>query len=120
LKSTRISQQRPIPADESVKTARSFDYVNTGSQPEMIRVAENDSGVKLGFKGFEANAFDSSGSADRHEDGSLDLCATSGQHTRTRLAGSGVDLKMEWVHENISRKAAKFMQRRKETFVPLF
>src|ERR1041385_3554992 len=91
-----------------------FDHLNARAQPEVIGVAENDPRVELGFEGFETNAFDGSGSADGHENGRLNLGATSGQHTRPRLAGLGVDLEFKWLHENISRKGTKFPQRRKE------
>src|ERR1043165_6425787 len=93
-----------------MKTSRGFNDVNAGSQPEVIGVAEDDLGAELGFACVETNALDSAGSADRHEDRRLDPPATSGQHTRPRFPGLGVDLEIKWVHENIPAKG----QRRKE------
>src|SRR6185503_6870076 len=86
LKTTGVSQERTLPADEAMKTARGSDHVDSGSQPEVIRVAENYLRVEICcFEFVKANAFDSAGSSDRHEDGRLDLSAARGQQTRARL-----------------------------------
>src|SRR6185369_8188306 len=53
-----------------MQTAGRLDDVDAGTQPEVIRVAEDDPGVEL-FELFEANAFDSTGRTDRHEHGRL-------------------------------------------------
>lgn len=44
-----------------------------GSQKEMVRVAENDLGVKVVQKVAWEDAFNGSLGADRHEDRSLDI-----------------------------------------------
>src|SRR5215217_183650 len=80
-----------------MQTAGVSDHVNARTKPEVIGVAENDFGVELGFEGFEANAFDRAGSADRHENGRLNLPATSGQHTRPCVTGVGLNLKLDGI-----------------------
>ena len=64
----------------------------------MIRIAEDDFGVEIGFECFETNAFDCAGSADRHEHRCFNLAAPRRQHTHTRLAATGLDLEFCWSH----------------------
>jgi hypothetical protein len=62
-----------------MQTARGSDHVNSGTQPEVIGVAEDDFGVELGFEFLEANAFNGARSPDRHEYGRFNLPATRGE-----------------------------------------
>jgi|SRR5688572_15620980 len=77
LETAGVCEQRTVPADETMQSARGFDYLNAGSQPQVISVSEDDARIQVRrFEFFEANAFDGTGSSDRHEDRRFDLAST--------------------------------------------
>src|SRR4051812_26847935 len=95
LKSARVSEHRSFPANEFMQSAARFDGVDSGSQPQVIRVAEDDWRIEIRrFKFFEANALDCTRGSHRHENRRLDHAATSGEGCGTSFAFRGVQVKL--------------------------
>ena len=72
LKAAGIGEHRSRPGHELVQATRLLQEFLTGSQVEMVGVAQNDGGIHLeqiaSFQGFDAGT-----GADGHEDGSGNL-----------------------------------------------
>src|SRR5215216_2815933 len=87
-----------------MEATRRLDDVDSGTEPEVIRVAEDDLRVEIvGLEFFEANAFDGPCCADRHKDWSFDLAATSGQHARPRLILLSNNLETQCRHTHLQK-----------------
>ena len=67
LEAARVGQDSAWPRHESVQSAHFSDWLNTGSEIEVIGVAEQDFDVKL-FQNVLRYAFDRGECANRHED----------------------------------------------------
>jgi len=94
-KPARISEHCAIPTNEPVQAPARSDRFNSGPQPKMIGVTQNDSRIKLRFKFFEANALDRPGGTHRHEHRRLNHAAARRQHTSAGLSVLGFDFETE-------------------------
>src|SRR5947209_19330675 len=79
-----------------MQAAARTDRLRAGTQPQVIRVAQNNPRIKLfRFKGFKARALDCAERADGHEDGRLDHPAPCCEQTRASLTISRQHFKCE-------------------------
>src|ERR1043165_8989180 len=78
---------RPRPREELVQPAARAYHFRARSQPEVVRVSEDDRGVEVfRFQLLEAHALHAAECADGHEDGRLNHAAPRLQEARARLA----------------------------------
>jgi hypothetical protein len=71
LESAGVGEHCARPANEAVQAAEAADEFVAGAQVEVIGIAENDFRTE-GFESVLGDGFDGAGSADGHEDRSLD------------------------------------------------
>src|ERR1035437_1012100 len=84
LKTAAVSENRQIPIHEFVQSARGADDVESGTQVEMISVAENDLRAHL-VEFTRVERLDAGLRADGHEHGRLDDAVRSGQPAKPRF-----------------------------------
>ena len=91
LESAAVGQHRAIETVELVETAGRFEHFKSGTQIEMIGVAENDLGFYFIIKLMDVHALDGTEGAHGHEDGRLYGAVVGSQETGARItAGIGV------------------------------
>ena len=62
------------------------DGFDSGPQPKVISVAQDDPRIEFRFQRFKADSLDRACGAHRHEDRSFDLAAAGGQKAGARFA----------------------------------
>ena len=80
LEAAGVGEDGVWPVDEFVEAAGSADDVHSGSDIEVVSVAENDLSAELA-QFARIDGFDATLSADGHEDGSVDDAVGSGEAT---------------------------------------
>src|SRR4029079_16227980 len=98
LKAPRICQQRPVPGDETMKTAEVTDSFRPGSEKKVVRIAENYPGVKFIFQPLESDAFYSALCPYRHENRGFDDRAPSCEDAGPRLTVEGLNFPLNGTH----------------------
>ena len=85
LETAGIRQDRPRPAGKIVQSAEFCNPFSARAQHQVIGVAENDIGAKLGNL-IHIHGLDRARRADRHEGGRADSAARHGDFTAPGLA----------------------------------
>ena len=93
LESARVSEHGAWPTDEAMQAAHAANGLVTGTQVEVIGVAENDLGAER-FEDILRDCLDRSLGTDGHEDGRLDGLVREDE-TGTATAGSGFSDELE-------------------------
>ncbi|MND81057.1 hypothetical protein D3C80_728430 [compost metagenome] len=88
LEAAAIRQDRTIPADQLVQATEARDAFSTGTQHQVIGIAEDDIGAGV-LDLVEIHRLDRANGADRHEGGSTDRAARHGDFAKAR-AGVGL------------------------------
>src|SRR5580700_11899398 len=93
LEAAGIGKDRPRPRHETVQTAHLAYGFDSGTQVEVIRIAEKNLHPEL-FENILGHAFDRCYRADRHEDRGFNLAVRSEQAPGTRGAGAALDIEL--------------------------
>src|ERR1700688_4473204 len=93
LEAPGIGQDCPRPRHETMQAAQAADGFDSGTQVEVISVAEEDLSSEF-FENILRHGFHRPGSANGHEHWSFDLAMGCDQATGTGGSGTGVDLEL--------------------------
>ncbi len=89
-----VSQDRPVPAHETVQPAQPGDALGPRAQHQVIGVAKDDVGTRRAhIAGL--HRLHGGGGADRHEGGGANVAALHGDHAGARAAVGRGDLEGE-------------------------
>ena len=91
LETTRIGENRAVPARERVQPAELLDHVLAGAEMQVVGVAEDDLRADHAQLA-RVEALDRSLRPDRHERRCLHVAVAGAQDPRARGAGGGGDL----------------------------
>ena len=91
LKPAAVGQNRAVPCAEAVQPSRPFEDVRSGTQVEVVGVAQNDLCADLLFQIAVEDAFDAPDGAHGHEDRGLDRSVVGRDDARSgRASGVGM------------------------------
>lgn len=79
-----VSQDRSVPIHESVQSAKMFDHIESGSNEQVIRVAESDLRVQLAQFSW-ADPFHGTLRSDRHKRRRIDHAVRGRQSASPRF-----------------------------------
>src|SRR6266404_4259323 len=77
LKTTRVGKQRSPPSHKTVQSTTRTNHIDSGTQPKVIGVTENNARIDFSLECFEANALHRARSSNRHENRRLNYAAAS-------------------------------------------
>ena len=97
-----------VPVLELVKSARRPEDIQSGTEVQMIGIAENDLGLDIFFKVFMVYPLHGAYSAYGHENGSADITVAGVEHSAT---GGGMRVGMYLFKFHLS-KISKLAEKR--------
>ena len=103
LKATGVCQYRMIPALELVQATGTEQNIRTGTQIQMVRIAQNDLRMNILFQFVAMNAFDRADSTYRHKNRRQYIAVVSMQHAGTCADGLGRGLQFKESHDSRCR-----------------
>ena len=87
LKTTRVSKDRAIPGVELMEATRLAENIESGTEIEVVGVAQDDLGLYLLTEFREMHTLHTAHRTHRHEDGGENLSVVGGNHTCTGIRG---------------------------------